>query len=205
MLAPRYSLIRRRRRHVRRPVEPAPGERRIRRGRREAIEPVGAPAQRVEIGERAAPRAIARRQSVGARRRIENAGTAVAVRRVRNGADRRVQAVRGREHGSVRDAGTEPDGDLRRCECRQRGEKAGEQDPGGGADHEVRRQSTPDAHGGARTPDAARAAARRRSSCVNHRGAKLFAPALVPSRVRLVELSGRVTQAWAYAPRMMRY
>lgn len=35
--------------------------------------------------------------------------------------------------------------------------------------------------------------------------AKLFAQALAPSRVRLVDLSGRVTQEWAYAPRMMRY
>ena len=30
-------------------------------------------------------------------------------------------------------------------------------------------------------------------------------PALAPSRVRLVDLSGRVTEEWAYAPRMMRY
>jgi hypothetical protein len=35
--------------------------------------------------------------------------------------------------------------------------------------------------------------------------AKLFAQALAPSRVRLVDLSGRVTEEWAYAPRMMRY
>jgi hypothetical protein len=34
--------------------------------------------------------------------------------------------------------------------------------------------------------------------------AKLFAQALAPSRVRLVDLSGRVTDEWAYAPRMMR-
>jgi hypothetical protein len=35
--------------------------------------------------------------------------------------------------------------------------------------------------------------------------AKLFAQALAPSRVRLVDLSGRVTEEWAYAPRVMRY
>jgi hypothetical protein len=35
--------------------------------------------------------------------------------------------------------------------------------------------------------------------------AKLFAQALAPSRVRLVDLSGRVVEEWAYAPRMMRY
>ncbi len=35
--------------------------------------------------------------------------------------------------------------------------------------------------------------------------AKLFAQALAPSRVRLVDLSGRVTEVWAYAPRILRH
>jgi hypothetical protein len=35
--------------------------------------------------------------------------------------------------------------------------------------------------------------------------AKLFAQALAPSRVRLVDLSGRVTEEWAYPPRILRH
>jgi hypothetical protein len=35
--------------------------------------------------------------------------------------------------------------------------------------------------------------------------AKLFARALAPSRVRVVDLAGRVTEEWAFAPRMLRH
>jgi hypothetical protein len=43
------------------------------------------------------------------------------------------------------------------------------------------------------------------SAAASRSRSPLFAQALAPSRVRLVDLSGRVTEEWAYAPRMMRY